>query len=145
MFCQKCGSQLQENSMFCVNCGASVTPAAQNVDTTSYGHQYPDNYHNHNYQNNVVHTGSIPGKGKAIASLVLGICAIVLPIPFLDIILAIVGLFMAASAKKEGFSGGIQTAGFVCSLVGLILSILFTALIICSFAFATAVPTFYWW
>jgi len=145
MFCQKCGSQLQENSMFCANCGASATPIPQNADTTSCGHQYSNNSYNHNHQNNVVHTGPIPGKGKAVASLVLGICAIVLPIPFLDVILAIIGLFMAASAKKEGFSGGLQTAGFVCSLVGLILSILFTAAVVCSFVFATTVPTFHWW
>lgn len=47
---------------------------------------------------------NVPGKGAATGALVLGI----------------VGLVMASKAKKEGFSGGIQTAGFVLSILAVV-------------------------
>jgi len=70
--------------------------------------------------------GVQPGKGKAIAALVLGIIAIFLPIPFLDLACGIVGLVLASSAKKEGFTGGLRTAGFVLSIIGTIWGALYT-------------------
>lgn len=66
----------------------------------------------------------IPGKGKAIACLVLGIIAVVLWFfgwsAIISIICGIVGLILASSAKKDGFVGGVRTAGFILSLIGLI-------------------------
>ena len=80
-----------------------------------------------NNLNNVQPGGSVPGKGKAIASLVLGIISIVLwwgssaLIPaIISIVLGIVGLVLASSAKKDGFEGGIRKAGFILSLIGTI-------------------------
>lgn len=68
--------------------------------------------------------GQQPGKGAAIASLVLGIIAIVLwwfgYSSFISLILSIIGLVLASNAKKAGYTGGIRTAGFVLSLIGLI-------------------------
>lgn len=62
--------------------------------------------------------------GKAVASLVVGICAIVSWFfgigALLGMILGIVGLVLAGQAKKAGNIEGIRTAGFVCSLIGLI-------------------------
>lgn len=62
--------------------------------------------------------------GKAVASLVLGICAIVSWFfgvgALLGVVLGIVGLVLAGQAKKAGNMEGIRTAGFVCSLIGLI-------------------------
>lgn len=62
--------------------------------------------------------------GKAVASLVLGICAIVSWFfglgALLGMVLGIVGLVLAGQAKKAGNIEGIRTAGFVCSLIGLI-------------------------
>lgn len=34
---------------------------------------------------------------------------------------AIIGLVGSSKAKKGGYKGGIQTAGFVCSIIGLVL------------------------
>ena len=62
--------------------------------------------------------------GNAVASLVLGICAIVCWCfgggALVGIILGIIGLVLAGQAKKAGNTEGIRTGGFVCSLIGLI-------------------------
>lgn len=79
---------------------------------------------NINGQGNQQPNGIIPGKNKAIASLVLGIVAVVLWFfgysSIISVIAGIVGLVMASKSKQEGFDEGIRTAGFVLSLIGLI-------------------------
>lgn len=68
--------------------------------------------------------GKVPGYGAAVGSLVLSIIAVVLWFfgysAIISVILGIIGLILAGNAKKAGFDGGIRTAGFVLSLVGLI-------------------------
>lgn len=50
-----------------------------------------------------------------------------------SVILGIVGLILAGNAKKAGFVGGMQTAGFVLSLIGLIGgAIFFVACVACA-------------
>lgn len=65
-----------------------------------------------------------PGKGKAVASLVLGIVAVVFwffgTLSIISIICGIVGIILSSSAKKSGFVGGICTAGLVLSIIGLV-------------------------
>ena len=68
-------------------------------------------------------------KGMAIASLVLGIVALIVPIPVLDVIAGIVGLFLAGIAIKHK-AGGIAIAGLVLSIVGTINAIFFTLLVL---------------
>ena len=67
---------------------------------------------------------NIPGKGKATASLVLGIIAVVCWFfgwsSIISLVCGLIGLILASSARKEGFEGGVRTAGFVLSLIGLI-------------------------
>lgn len=68
-----------------------------------------------------------PGKSKAIASLILGICAIVFCwIPVIPVILAIIGFVMYSGAKKQGFRGGVLTGALVVNIIGLIFSVLYT-------------------
>ena len=51
--------------------------------------------------------------------MVLGIISLAfIPLPGLGLICAIVGLFLAVSASKDGFYGGIRTAGFILSVIG---------------------------
>lgn len=73
--------------------------------------------------------GDVPGKGQATASMVLGIISVVLWFfgysSIVSVILGIIGLILAGNAKKAGFEGGIRTAGFVLSLIGLIGGALF--------------------
>ena len=80
--------------------------------------------------------GNVPGKGAAIASLVLGIVSVVCwfmsTLAFVGVITGIVGIVCASSAKKAGFDGGIRTAGFVLSIIGLAGSaIIFLACVAC--------------
>lgn len=78
-------------------------------------------YNNGGYNN---YNGDVPGKGAATASMVLGIISVVLWFfgysAIVSVILGVVGLILAGNAKKVGFMGGIRTAGFVLSLIGLI-------------------------
>lgn len=84
-----------------------------------------------------------PGHGAAVASLVLGIIAVALWFfgysAIVSVILGIIGLVCAGNAKKAGFTGGLRTAGFVLSLVGLIGgAIAFVACVACVGALGTA-------
>ena len=64
-------------------------------------------------------TGQIPGKGMAIASLVLGIVSILFSYTlFIGLACGVVGLVLAILAKKKGFVGGMVTAGLVLSIIG---------------------------
>ncbi len=90
----------------------------------------------------------VPGKNAAIASLVLGIIAVAFwffgtftfVLPLLSMILGIVGLILAGRAKKAGYTDGIRTAGFVLSLLGLIVgAIVFISCIACFGAVGTYV------
>ena len=86
---------------------------------------------------------NVPGKGAAVASLVLGIIAVVLWFfgytSIVSVILGIVGLVCAGNAKKAGFMGGLRTAGFVLSLIGLIGGgIAFVACVACAGAISAA-------
>ena len=89
---------------------------------------------------------NIPGKGAATASLVLGIISVVLWFfgysALVSVILGIVGLILGGNAKKAGFNGGIRTAGFVLSLIGLIGgAIFFVACVACVGAIGAADAT----
>ena len=86
---------------------------------------------------------NVPGKGAAVASLVLGIIAVVLWFfgytSIVSVMLGIVGLVCAGYAKKAGFMGGLRTAGFVLSLIGLIGGgIAFVACVACAGAIGAA-------
>ena len=65
--------------------------------------------------------------GLQIASLVLGILSIVLACctSYIGSIFGIVGLILAILGNKEN-KNGIGTAGFVCSIVGIVLGIIMT-------------------
>ena len=106
----------------------------------------PQNTPEQSYQEPLQPQGSgdqQPGHGAAVASLVLGIIAVVLWFfgysALVSVILGIVGLILSGNAKKEGFTGGMQTAGFVLSLIGLIGgAIFFVACIACAGAIGSA-------
>ncbi len=86
---------------------------------------------------------STPGKGAAVGSLVCGIISVVVAWfgygAIAGIVLGIIGIILAASAKKAGFTGGMRTAGFVLSLIGLILSaVVFVSCVACAGAVGCA-------
>ncbi len=69
-------------------------------------------------------TRVVAGASEATVSLVLGILSILCwffrAFSPLALLFGILGLYFASKSKKCGFNGGIRTAGFVCSLIGLI-------------------------
>ena len=81
----------------------------------------------------------VPGRGKATASMVLGIISLVFAwfgySALIAIVLAIVGLVLGVQAKKElppQEPQGMATAGIVCSIIGLVLScVVFIACVMC--------------
>jgi hypothetical protein len=113
-----------------------------------YGqNQYSQNQYAQNNQNQYYQVPNypvvVPGKNKAVASLVLGILSIVFIwggfSGFVSLILSVIGLILASSAKKDGFDEGIRTAGFVTSLIGLIGGLLAVlACVACIGAFGAA-------
>lgn len=79
----------------------------------------------------------VPGKGAATASLVLGIIAVVLWFfgwtSIISLVLGIIGIVCSSKSKKAGFEGGIRTAGFVLSLIGVIVGgIVFISCVACA-------------
>ena len=77
-----------------------------------------------------------PGKGLAVASLVLGILSLVFMffsfIGWLGTILGIIGIILAVVAKQQGAKGGMVTAGLVLSIIGAALSlVLYIACVAC--------------
>ena len=71
-----------------------------------------------------------PGKGLAVGALVCGIVSLVLSWMggLLGVVAGIVGIILSVQAKKQGFVGGMNTAGLVMSIIGLALGgILFFA------------------
>lgn len=65
------------------------------------------------------------GNGKAVASLVLGIISLVFiffgTFAFIGMIMAIIGLVLGISAKKDNPEDGKAKAGVVLSIIGLAL------------------------
>jgi len=141
MFCNVCGHNLgNDGEGTCRNCGATkaMRQAQHNLDSNQ-GYDapaappspFPPPYPTHNpYAPHLGHHMYRPGKGKATASLVLGICSIVFSwVPFAGLILGIVGLVMASLAKREGFIGGIRSGGLVCSIIGTVFASFYTIVI----------------
>ncbi|MFF2457047.1 DUF4190 domain-containing protein [Peribacillus simplex] len=84
---------------------------------------------------------------KAIVSLIMGVLSLL--IPFIGIILGILGLIFASKSKQEikltGESGkGLVTAGKVCSIIGIILNVFLILIFLVFFYFtvSTDITTF---
>ena len=122
MFCQKCGANFPDGNNFCPSCGTSVITANANQSQQQY--QQP-NQPNHQY-GAVNQKPKVPGKGFGIASLVLGICAVLLYLsPFAGVASGVVGLVLGIvsinKAKRAGVKCGLAIAGVVCSIVGIVI------------------------
>ena len=70
---------------------------------------------------------------KAVVALVLGILSIVLALLYwwAGVILGIIGIVLGAKARKET-PCGMATAGFVCSIIGLVLGCLSIVCVLCA-------------
>ena len=105
-FCNHCGTPLQEGSTFCTTCGAQATntqpqaPVQPQPQAQPYGaptEKAPE-----------------PGKGLAIAGMVLGIVSF-LCFPYRT---GVLGIIFGGVAKSKGCKSGMATAGIVCGAIG---------------------------
>ena len=140
MFCTKCGEKQEEDAKFCTNCGADLTQKdevkeeKETKKTTKKEEPKVEEKKEEVKETKTVDTGvKVDGKpvvveqpvsdGKATASLVLGICSIV--IFCLSFPLSIVGLILGLVSKERS---GKRTAGVVINAIVLGLTIICTIL-----------------
>lgn len=107
MICPNCGFQNNDGVAFCSNCGAPVAPAAQPQVQAQPVYQQPV------YQQPVA--AKVPGKGMGIASLVLGLCGILI----YPLICGILAVSFGGVARSKGYKGGMATAGIVLGVIDL--------------------------
>lgn len=98
MFCKNCGAQNADGIRFCANCGADLSQQVQPQFVNPTPAPVAD-----------------PGKGLAIASLVLGIISLLC----LPIVTGILGIALGGAAKSKGSKSPMATAGIVCGIIGL--------------------------
>lgn len=87
------------------------------------------------------------GDSQATTSLVLGILSLVCVLTVIGsiagLVLGIVGLVMAHKSNQLGCNNGKRTAGFVCSVVGVVLNSL--CLLFVVFGLVIASTAVFWW
>lgn len=144
MFCTKCGEKQEEGSKFCTNCGATLEEVKKETKKEEPKEEVKVEEKKEEtgvkINGKVVDTGvKIDGKpvvvetskedGKATASLVLGICSIV--IFCLSLPLSIIGLILGIVSKEKS---GKRTAGIIINSIMLGLSVVVIILYIFLFA-----------
>lgn len=126
MFCRKCGKEIPDNSTVCGYCGTPTDP----YNSYFYGGT-PQNMDG-------------GANGMAIASMVLGIIAVLLSCcsgtRWLTVIVAVVGIVFGILAlqKKEFNNRGMAIAGIVCSIVALVMGLILILLGVVGIAFLTS-------
>lgn len=131
MFCNNCGTQIEDGAAFCPNCGAGTTPTPV-AETPVY--QAPVN--EMPYQQPVASAAAPKASnGMATAALLCGIFSLVIcllgSIMFgvwgaaIALVLGIVAVVLGINAKKATNGDSKASAGFICGLIGLILSVVF--------------------
>jgi len=118
MNCLQCGKGSPEGSKFCLHCGAALTQAQAAAPAAPSAGAPPVQ------PPGAPPAGPAPTSGKAIASLVLGLCGLLCGIA--AIVGLIFGIVALSDIKKSGgrLEGrGLATAGIVVSVVVLILSL----------------------
>ncbi|MBE6157825.1 MAG: zinc ribbon domain-containing protein [Firmicutes bacterium] len=105
MFCSQCGKKLDEGAVFCSGCGYKLGDIPVNNTTTST---------------------STPGKGKSVASLVLGIFGVLLGLLYLIACLEIEQSSLVqiseSYAFRFGYALGSVLLPIICAIIGVCLS-----------------------
>ena len=70
-----------------------------------------------------------PKTTMAGVALALGIAAMILPIPVIDVIAGVLGIVFAAIARKSGV-GGLAIAALVVSIIGTVMALFYTIFVI---------------
>ncbi len=101
-YCNHCGVYVNEQAEFCPNCHAPLTGNRQNFS---------------GYNSEKTLLRNHPKRGRAIASLVLGVCSCAL----LNIPCGILAIVFGASARKAA-KHAMATAGLTCGIIGVSLA-----------------------
>jgi len=116
----KCGRDNEDGTKFCTGCGADLDNEPKAAANAAYSEQQQQQQQSQSY----------PGKGLSIASLVLGICALLgTVLPVANSVVAIVGLVLGIIGKKQSAEAdgptGLATAGIIVCGVVLGLSVIY--------------------
>ena len=120
MICEKCGTFNNDEAVFCTTCGADlknqapVAPAAPVQQPPYQQNSYQNPYQQNPYQSAPVAQESMPGKGLAIAGMILGIISL-LCFPYIT---GVLGIIFGAIAKSKGCTSGMATTAIVCGAIG---------------------------
>ena len=128
MFCKRCGSSLQEGTIFCSNCGEKI----ESNETNNISNSNPTNTFNS------LNSANSSQQKPDNASLVIGIISIVLSFIFsvLIIPLAIIGLVVGISKKPRNM------VGIVLNGIAIVLPIIFIVVAVNSPEFQEALDKF---
>ena len=126
MKCNYCGADNKEGAKFCASCGAELKEKKKKEEVKEEKVEVKT-------EPVKVETKEQVTDGKATASLVLGICSLL--IWCLTFILSLIGLILGIASKERS---GKRTAGIVLNSIGLFFS---TITIIIAFTFGTIVNT----
>ncbi len=141
MFCQNCGSQIEDGTKFCENCGAPVeaasapaeeVPVAEAEPVVEQPAEYsaPETDYSQSYDATDYTQADYPPtggkKGFAIASMICGIVALLCCCSgFGDFALAIAAIVLGIITLVKGFDGrGMALTGLITGAVGLILALI---------------------
>lgn len=132
MYCEKCGSQINDNSRFCPNCGATISGEEQNVTAAS------------------TYEGPMGNPTPVLVWGIIGLafsCSFVLS--FLGIIFSIIGLNKAknfaaftgnAYSKQASIGRRLSIAGIIVGAIFTVLFIIYIAIIIGMAQHGTPIP-----
>lgn len=150
--CTSCGAEISGLTKFCENCGAPVSeaidieqaqpiaePVAEPVqevkpEMTTTEEIKTDNTYSSSEEGQTTYfqddnqyvTDAEPGSGKATASLICGIIGLLCFGP----VLGIISICLSISAKNEGNTSGVATAGLVLGIIDIIGAIISLLLVI---------------
>lgn len=127
MICNNCGNQIPDNSNVCPNCGHPVQnqygqPQYQQPQYAQPQYGQPQYAQPEYMPPQPQQPAGQPGKGFAIAALVLGIVSF-LCFPYIT---GALGIIFGSVAKNKGFMGGMATAGIICGVIGIALQLILT-------------------
>ena len=140
-YCNNCGTQVDEVSKFCVNCGQPLNNQPNYIQPQP-NYQYPP-YQPPQYN---PYAGPIrpktPGKGIGIAAMILGIVSLIygaiffmitisgsgmddmLPAIVLIAPTSILAICFANASLKQGFQNGISKSGITTGIIALVCYVL---------------------
>jgi len=120
-------------TVYCVQCGYNLTGVAIGSTCPECGRTVAPSFHGQ----------TLPISGKSVAALVLGICSIFMCMFYglPAIIVGALAVIFANLSKKQvargeagGTSAGFATTGTVCGIIGIVLGVLYIAILIIIFA-----------